>query len=1078
MSRITKILLATILVLLTTSSFSQETMNLSLERLNQNLLKARESIEETKDKIRTVRDAKFLPELYFALAEFYIQEAKYLYFIKVTENKGTPIEELNFSEEKRLKILAIKAYNHIIEKFPNLPDRDKALFLKAHEMRGMGELKEMIQVLGQLIREYPNSSFWAESQIIISDYFLDQKKEIDTSLEILKKILDRPVTHLTPVAYYKLGWIQINKDKFYDALLSFENAIFFGNQVNLSNLPEAYRKSDIRREALLAMVWPYSEVSQKKLSSKGRRHKVIDYFYKLSPDPVSYRKVLFKLGGRFVVKQKFITSTKIYFELLRNTTNLKKRIEITEKLYVSMRNTQKEWPVNGLIDELNKTLVEVRSSSHLQKAIIKKSIHDSEIFMRDIATRQHKRAKKNQTSEDWDRTIEEYRKYLWAFPRNKYTKKIQLNLAESYFNFKKYLNAAKEYERLARSSRGKIQKNYLDLSIQSYISSIRNESNLSPLEVKEARNGLRSVGRYFIKKYSKEEAVPSILFNIAQTYYDERDFSNSLYYFKKYIKKYPTSKNIDIAVHLILDSFNQVEDFKGLMREGRWILSQKRLKNSNLKSQVRQIVQQADLERVLGQSQDSSSYMQNLLNLAGKYKGSKLGAQALYQAFDRMRSKRSPKAYKFGEELVLKHGNSEYAQTVTNDMVQMALVSADFRRAANYLELFYEKYQSAKGAREYLQNAASIRESMGDFNMAAKNYRILGDLHSVARMHYFAQDWLNLKVTAQKANGIYSSYWEGLAKYRLHGLGEARELLIKTSQTATKNNEEGEVAAHALYLLSMDDFEHYQKIKLTPGNEVQAVNDKSMQLKKIEQNLIKLIESGSGRWAIAGLHELGKSYQEFAKFINEAPVPRGLSSVERKQFSSELKSQSQAYIDNSRNFFKQCFDVASKNKIFTSFAKSCRKNGKGLVDEAAEIQIIARAKNKSPKGSKVLRKKLIDSPRDINLLQKLAGLHVRAKDFSLAELILHRALEIQKNSALIMSQIGSVQLYKNDLDSARGWFEKALTADKNDPLASLGIAGLYKKYGYKTSHPLSKKQKENIKMVDSTFLHPIMKNFL
>lgn len=1074
MIRSLRILLSISILLLSNKALSQDEVGLSLEQLNQNLVKAGKSVQETKEKIQTVRDVKFLSELYFVLAEFYIEKAKYMYFIKVTENKGTPIEELNFSEEKRLKILAIKAYDHIIDKFPDLPERDRAIFLKAHELRGMGQLKDMVQVLGQLVREYPKSQHWTESQIIIADYFLDEKKDLDTSFEILKKVVERPTHYMTPVAHYKLGWLYINKNKFYDSLLSFEKSIELGSQVDLSSLPKNYKKSDIRAESLISMVWPYSEISDKKILKEGKgRHKVIDYFYKLSPDPTSYRKVLLKLGRRLAIKKKFITATKVYFELLRNTTDIEERVNITERLYVSMRNTKKSWPINGLIEELSMTLIDLKSNSRLKKSMVKKAIHDSEIFMRDIATRQHKRAKRTRTTEDWDKSIEGYKTYLSSFPRNKYTKKIHLNLAESYFNSNNYLEAAKEYEKLAHMSKGASRKSYLDSSIQSYISSIRNESNLSRLELREARYGLRGVGRYFIKKYPKEKATPGILFNISQTYYDERDFSKSLFYFKSYIKKYPMGKDVNIAVHLVLDAFNQIEDFNGLIKEGKWILSLKRLKNTSLKSQVRRIVQQADLEKVLGQSRDSSSYTENLLKLAGKYKGSKLGAQAIYQAFDKMRSEKSLKAYKFGEELVLKHKSSEYAQTVTNDMVQMALISADFRRAATYLELFYERYPHVKGAREYLQNAASIRESMGDFKIAAKNYKILGDLHSMAKMYYLAQDWLSLKLAARKANGVYAPYWEGLSQYRLKGLGAARKSLIVASKSLTSNLQEKEVAAHALYLLSMGDFEHYRRIKMIQGNEAQAVNDKLVQLKKIEQNLSKLIESGSGRWAIAGLHELGRSYREFAKFINEAPIPRGLSSIDKKQFSSEIRSQSKSYEDASRQFFKQCIEVAFQNKVFTEFVKSCQKKGKRAVDEAQETPVITGANEESPKGAKLLRKKLLHSPRDIKLLNRMAEIHFKAKDFPMTELILNRALEINKREPSIMSKLGVVQLYKNDPHGAMGWFKKSLAIDKAEPLASLGMAGLYKKYGYKKD---LNKYKTNAKVPKSLFIHPIMKN--
>ena len=336
------------------------------------------------------------------------------------------------------------------------------------------------------------------------------------------------------------------------------------------------------------------------------------------------------------------------------------------------------------------------------------------------------------------------------------------------------------------------------------------------------------MGHRFIKDYPNEKAVPGIVFNIAQTYYDERNFPKALKYFKRYIKNNPKGESVSIAVHLILDSFNQVGDFKGLMKEGKWILSQKNLTDNSLRSQVEHIVQQADLENVLGQAQNlsSSSYTQNLLKLAGKYKGSKLGDQALYQAFVSLKAKKDLQAYKTGEQLILQHGDSKYAQTVTNEIVQMALTSADFRRAATYLELFHEKYPHVKGATEYLKTAVSIRKSMGDFRIAARGYEKLGDYHSVAKMDYLAQDWSRLKRSARRARGIYASYWEGLAQYRLKGLGTARRALVETSQNPTLSDKEKEMAAHALYLLSMGDFEHYRKIKLTTGNETQAVNNK------------------------------------------------------------------------------------------------------------------------------------------------------------------------------------------------------------------------------------------------------------
>lgn len=82
----------------------------------------------------------------------------------------------------------------------------------------------------------------------------------------------------------------------------------------------------------------------------------------------------------------------------------------------------------------------------------------------------------------------------------------------------------------------------------------------------------------------------------------------------------------------------------------------------------------------------SDNYSKELLKFAEKYKGTNLGDRALFEAFNSLKSKKDPGAYIPGEELLIKHGNSKYAKEVTMEMGKLALLTADFRRAANTLK--------------------------------------------------------------------------------------------------------------------------------------------------------------------------------------------------------------------------------------------------------------------------------------------------------------------------------------------------------------------------------------------------------
>lgn len=1027
---------------------------ISLEQMRRDLVKLEKSIQETKEKIKYVKDAGFLPDLYFALGEFLVERSRYLYAIKIAENPKTPIEELDFTGEKRPKLEAIQVFETIIEKFPKLPERDRAIFFKAHELREMGRLEEMLRAYIQLTNEYPNSEYWTESQIIIGDYFFEEKKDMDLALEVYQKIIRRPPGLFTPLANYKIGWVYVNKARFRDALLSYERVLTQNRDLDLSKLPELYKKTDVRREALLALVWPYSEVPVSELARMGdNRHDVIAYFQSLAPDKVSYEKVLSRLGRRLGIKLRFVDATKVYFEYLRLAGDVKERIEASERLYVSMKNSKLDWPVRGLVKEVGKTVAQAENSGELKANELKKALHDLEIFARDAATRQNKRAKKTRLRADWEWTIRDYNMYLAIFPNSKYARALKLNLAESYFNAGRPVEAGREYEWLAKNTRAsKRAKSYYDSAIQSYIAAIRQQTTLSKLSLTEARYGLRETGRSYLAKYPKDPINDDIVFNIGQTYYDERRFPQAVATMKDYIAKYPSGAKTAIAANLILDAHNQREDFKAIVSDGKAIIANPKITDAALKNQVRDIVQQAEMKAVQVAAGDFSApdYAANLLKLARKYKGSSMGDQALYEAFIALRAKKDPKAYDSGEQLLMQHRSSKYALEVATTMGQMALMTADFRRAALYFELFAERYPAKPEARELLKNAAKMRELMGDFKIAAGNYKKLGDNTGAARMDYLSGDWSALLRSAPGASGLYSSYYEGLALYRLRGIGPARPALERTAQGGGASFEEQEMAAHALYLLSMAAMENYKAVQMREGGEAKAVSEKAAMLKALEAQLNRVIQFGNGRWSIAALYGLGQAKSEFAKFIRSAPLPKNLNAGQQAQYKEILNKQAAEYSQSAAQYFDQCVSTAEKFEVLTRFVIGCLSAGKILVDESKEVQVIARASEAAPAGAAGVRKELFDKPRSVPLLTRLAEIHIKANDYSMAELILNRALEIEPENAAIMANIGSTNLYKRDYTRAKVWFEKAIARNSRQGLARWAIAGLFKKFRFPT----------------------------
>lgn len=1029
---------------------------MSLERMRLNLVRLDFSIEETKSNIKSIRDVRFLPDLYMALAEFLIEKSRYMYAIKVIETEGAETTTVDFAAEKQPKLEAIEVYDTVIDKFPTYRHRHRALFFKAHELRELGRQEEAMQTYSQLIKEYPESEFWEECHIIMGDYFFEEKKDLGRALSVYRRILDRPAGPFTPLAHYKIAWIYINQNKFSEALLSFEAVLLENLNEDLSLLPEIYRKTDVRRDALVNMVWPYSELDKNQLVKLGRpqRLQVLDYFLSLSPNKSSYEQVLSRLGRRLIIKQRFIEATQVYYELLRITQDLESRIDIIERLYVSMRNSQQSWPVRGFVQEIAQTLPHIAISDQIEESVKTKALHDFEIFARDIATRGQRRARETGDKEDWQWAIRDYQSYLDVFPSNRYANTIRLNLAESHFNAGNYLEAAKAYEHLAFLVRQpKRRKELFDSAIEAYIATFRNQPELSLLELSEARSGLRHVGQHYVRTYPNEKAVPDIYYNMAQTYYEERDFDQSISSLREFINRYPQHQKIQVATHLLLDVYNQKEDYPGLVREGQALLQNKNIREPRLRQQIAQIVEQAQMRNLQAEAGDFSSpeYAANLLRLARRYKGSSLGDKALYESFVAFRSNRDPRAYAAGEQLLMAHSDSQYAQEVVTVMGQMALQTADFRRAALYFELFHERYPGQAEAKELLKSAAEMRKLMGDYKLASRGYLRLGDRLKAAEMDFLAQDWTSLtRSAAQLTDNIKGAYWLGLAQFRLRGMGPAQAALQKASQLPAQDSNEKDMAAHALYLLSQGAMVHYQRVQMRSGREAQAVTEKAARLKALESQLQRVMDYGSGRWTVAALYGLGMAHLEFAQFIRRAPQPEGLSGAQLQEYQSALGAQAASYHQNANQYFRQCVQTAETHEIFTRFVRGCLSQGQVKVNEAEDIRVWTQARESSPPGANEIRRQLFEDSRNPALLRRLAQLYIRSQDYSMAELILNRALEMEPRQAETRASIGVIKLYKNEMTEAKDWFMKALEVQPGNATALWGLAGLYKEFQFQS----------------------------
>jgi tetratricopeptide (TPR) repeat protein len=1100
-----------------------------LEDIVDQLKNTEKKISVTASEIKRIRDTEFLPDLYFSLADLYLQKSRLMYMIKVSKSKGTPISEIDFTAEKRPKQEAIDIYQKIYAFFPKSKLRDRALFYKALELRDIGQTDAMIKAFGSLNQEFPQSPFLLEANIILGDYFLEEKKDIEGALIAFRRVIARELSAYTPLAHYRIGWCFINQQKYSEAVTSFEEAVRTQGLVskNAAELPELYRKTDIKREAVMSLAVPYVEIyaeyraslkeaSQKEtarlkelqkeqatksmmaeasLPAKSGKSKQkvsewkrpgatpsptpnaavagalsgespeaaavvpakvvlhpVEYFRKISDSHQTYRRVLARVGRRLSLKEMWPTVADVWIEVLVANSDPAIKFEAIQRWNEAVKKTAASKTDRfRFIEHTVITAQEIRArGARPDGKISKKDLRQLrflEIVSRDIATRMQQVARERNLPEEFATAAKAYELYQIGFPQNRQSVKMLVNKAESLYRAEDWTKAGLEFEGLARISKSpRRQAEYKESAIQAYVNALKDAEKLKPLELVRARRGVRDVGTSWILKHMRHPAAASTAYNIGQSWYEDRLLPQAIQSFTFFVKNFARDKRTRDAIFMIINSYSQLDDFKGLVAVAKSLQRTPGLSTEDRQS-IRELSRRAqlkDIQQVAGNF-GSKEYAENLVNLASKYKDSSMGSVALYEAFTSLKSKRNAELYDVGEALLEKYSDSTYTKEVVSSMAQTALMTADFERAARYLSRFADKYPKESESTEWRKNSAQIYEWLGDFKEAKRIYLALGDADSVARCDFLGGDWALLEKSSARIKSSTGMYYSALALWRQGRQGEA---LPKLKQLAA--NGDVDRSAQARFLLAQRGLESFRAIQMKDATDQGALVNKVKSFQALSKELNEIVKVGAGRWTIASLYLLGQANFELGRFISDSPLPPGLKPQEIVIYRTELGKQAKQYKDAASGVFDQCLQTAERFEVFTRYAQGCREKGSLVVKEEADTISAQKQKKFSvPKRAIGLRAKLYDAPRDVKTLQDLASSYISDGQYWVAMAIYNRILEVDEKNAAAMAGIGVCRLYVNDLDTAADWFKRAMKISASEPTAVWNLSGLYREFGFK-----------------------------
>jgi TolA-binding protein len=200
-------------------------------------------------------------DYYFRLGELYAKQQRY-WRLKGVELTIQSDQTKNPQQKSKLKaeggqagnkakeylLKAVKTYKALTdnEAFRNYPKMDMALFYYGYTLQGGKYMKEARTVYDKLLKNYPNSKYVPQAHLAFADYFFEIG-ELDDAEARYRMVLKFPKAQGYWYAMYKLGWIDLNKQRFLEALdIFFQVANATRNDKNQVVLNRAAKKDFVR----------------------------------------------------------------------------------------------------------------------------------------------------------------------------------------------------------------------------------------------------------------------------------------------------------------------------------------------------------------------------------------------------------------------------------------------------------------------------------------------------------------------------------------------------------------------------------------------------------------------------------------------------------------------------------------------------------------------------------------------------------------------------------------------------------------------------------------------------------------
>jgi len=950
-----------------------------IERLErEKRLLQRKGIRDGEKLLANTPDSPFMDKILIRLAEFSYQQAQEDYLRNMEEYEknyaayeqgltSEPPEEpkVDYSE-------TIAKYRLLLEKFPNSPLVDDALYHLAFTLEQSNRKDEAIPYYLRVVQNHATSTYAPEAFMRLGEYYFNPPiRDIPTAISYYRRILNYKNTARYDEALYKLGWGYYLQQKYPEAISMFTTLV-----------------QDIEKASILD---PTGELTNPALKEESLEYIGICFHdYGGLPQALSYLdslgspsygvEILLKLGDIYKDNEEnYPLAMSTYRALLQRYPWHASAPDIQEKIVACAQRLEDFQEIYRTQKQLFETyqpgsewathIKQQIEDQHKAKKIIANAEQKAEAALRQNINLLLQYAERLNDTNLFKKAVEDSRTYLEHFPADTNAYAIHWNMAvilDSKLNlddqaylayldicnqyeqdrFRKYaaqnaiVLAREKWERETGGTVGTLLTKDSTQTISDMQSAIEKkkflEQKVQPDSLTPAEHQLVEAYDNFILHFPEDKETAAVLANAGALYYNKHDFTNALKYFNTLIRRFPGSPEISTAQFNVMESYFGRHDFVSAEIAAKRLLAaptaSKKLKEKARRRMAESIYLHAE---TIARQNNHLKAAQEFRRVVEEVPDARFADLALFQAaiqYDLAKEyNRAIEAYQY---LINSYPKSKhYLDAINNIAIDYGELK-EYQRAANMYEKLADEHPDSAKAQDALYNASYFFVQAQDWKNAIRVNRKYVNRYPHApdaeNMFYdIAGFYLKLD-DLDNANKIYGEFTtrypnsprsvetfyrrgeyylnKGMFKNALHEFEQATAKNEDLKRKGLPTNDF--YAAEALFQQSEIEYRDYAAIRFTLKEMKSAQQRKKELLQKLINQYTRVAAYGTIRLYQAS-YNIGKTYEEFARTWANQQIPP-MDETQKVVFLSKLNQTSGKLYEKAFASYKNTLKVLRK----------------------------------------------------------------------------------------------------------------------------------------------------------------------